>query len=130
MPTQFPLEAPARPRGVRRVLYDTGYNLSAFVIALVAFVVVLTDIALGLSLSILIGGVLLIPVGVMVARGFARFERIRMRGMLGREAATPRYVCAPAGSGFWRRMLTPLRDPQSWLDVVWALADRATELSA
>ena len=126
MPTQFPLAAPATPHGLRRVLYDTGYNLSAFVIALVAFIVVLTDIALGLSLSILIGGVLLIPVGVMVARGFARFERIRMRGMLGREAASPRYVCAPAGSGFWRRMLTPLRDPQSWLDVVWSLVGLVT----
>jgi signal transduction histidine kinase len=126
MPTQFPIAASARPRGVRRVLYDTGYNLSAFVIALVAFVVVLIDIALGVSLSILIGGVLLIPVGVMVARGFARFERIRMRGMLGREAPGPRYLCAPDGSGFWRRMLTPLRDPQSWLDVVWSLVGLVT----
>ena len=126
MPTQFPLEAPVRPRGVRRVLYVTGYNLSAFVLALVGFVVVLTDLALGLSLSVLIGGVLLIPVGVMVARGFARFERIRMRGMLGREAATPRYLCAPSGSGFWRRMLTPLKDPQSWLDVVWSLVGLVT----
>lgn len=126
MPTQFPLEAPVRPRGVRRVLYDTGYNLSAFVLALVGFIVVLTDIVLGLSLSVLIGGVLLIPVGVMVARGFARFERIRMRGMLGKEAATPRYLCAPSGSGFWRRMLTPLKDPQSWLDVVWALVALVT----
>lgn len=126
MPTQFPLAAPARPRGVKRVLYDTGYNLSAFVIALCAFVVVLVDLALGVSLSILIGGVLLIPVGIMVARGFARFERIRMRGMLGQEAPGPRYACAPDGSGFWRRMLTPLTDPQSWLDVVWSLVGLVT----
>jgi signal transduction histidine kinase len=49
-----------------------------------------------------------------------------MRGMLGREAATPRYLCAPAGSGFWRRMLTPLKDPQSWLDVVWSLVGLVT----
>jgi signal transduction histidine kinase len=126
MPTQFPLAEPARPRGVRRVLYDTGYNLSAFPIALVGFVVVLVDLALGVSLAIFIGGVLLISVGVMVARGFARFERIRMRGLLGRDTPRPRYVCAPAGSGFWRRQLTPLRDPQSWLDVVWALVGLVT----
>ena len=62
----------------------------------------------------------------MVARGFARFERIRLRGMLGRQAATPRYVCAPAGSGFWRRSLTPLKDPQSWLDVVWSIVGLVT----
>ncbi|RYJ05184.1 MAG: sensor histidine kinase, partial [Actinomycetales bacterium] len=120
MTTRFPLTAPDTPRGVRRVLFDSGYNLSAFPIALVAFIVVLVDLALGLALAIFIGGILLVTVGVMVARGFARFERIRMRGMLGKESPSPRYLCAPAGSGFWRRQLTPLKDPQSWLDVVWA----------
>ncbi len=62
----------------------------------------------------------------MVARGFARFERLRIRGMLGRPAPTPAYVCAPAGAGFWRRMLTPLKDPQSWLDVVWSIVGLVT----
>lgn len=125
-PDVLPSPAPARPGFVRRVLHDSGYALSAFPIALVAFVVVLVDLVLGVALSIFIGGVLLISVGVMVARGFARFERIRMRGMLGRNAPTPAYVCAPAGAGFWRRSLTPLRDPQSWLDVVWALVGLVT----
>lgn len=116
----------ARPRGVRRVLLESAYNLSAFPIALVALIVVVIDLALGVGLLIFVGGVLLISVGVMVARGFARFERIRLRGMLGRDAATPTYICAPAGSGFWRRQLTPLKDAQSWLDVVWALVGLVT----
>ncbi|MFC7493338.1 MULTISPECIES: sensor histidine kinase [unclassified Nocardioides] len=115
-----------RPRGLRRVLYETGYSLSAFPIALVAFVVVVIDLSLGVALAVFIGGILLISVGVMVARGFARFERIRLEGMLGRRAATPSYVCARPGDGFWRRQLTPLRDPQSWLDVVWALVGLVT----
>jgi signal transduction histidine kinase len=128
MPIATPTTAPTveRPRGVRRVLFESGYALSAFPIALVAFIVVLVDLALGVSLLIFIGGILLISVGIMVARGFARFERIRMRGMLGREAATPRYLCAPRGAGFWRRQLTPLKDAQSWLDVVWALVGLVT----
>ena len=126
MSTPFPLAAPDTPRGVRRVLLDSGYNLSAFPIALVAFVVVLVDLTLGVALAVFIGGILLVTVGVMVARGFARFERIRMRGMLGKESPSPRYVCAPVGSGFWRRQLTPLRDPQSWLDVVWSLVGLVT----
>ena len=126
MSTRFPLAAPDTPRGVRRVLFDSGYNLSAFPIALVAFVVVLVDLTLGVALAVFIGGILLVTVGVMVARGFARFERIRMRGMLGKESPSPRYVCAPVGSGFWRRQLTPLRDPQSWLDVVWSLVGLVT----
>ncbi len=86
------------------MLYESGYSLSAFPIALVAFIVVLVDLARsGSSLAVFIGGILLISVGVMVARGFARFERIRLRGMLGREAATPalrlRPPRAPASGG-------------------------------
>ena len=126
MSTTYPLATPRQPHGVRRVLLDSGYALSAFPIALVGFVVVVTDLALGVGLSIIIGGVLLLWVGVMVARGSARFERLRMREMLGRTAPTPRYLCGRAGDGFWRQALTPLRDPQSWLDVVWSLVALVT----
>ncbi len=128
MPLATPTPTPAvvRPRGLRRVLFESAYGLSAFPIALVAFIVVLIDLVLGVSLLIFVGGILLVSVGIMVARGFARFERIRLQGMLGRPAATPSYVCARAGSGFWRRSLTPLRDAQSWLDVVWALVGLVT----
>ena len=67
---------PVRPRGVRRVLLDSGYALSAFFLALPAFIVVVIDLSLGLGLLVLVGGLLLLWVGVMVARGFARFERM------------------------------------------------------
>ncbi|MDX6374121.1 MAG: hypothetical protein QOD98_3109, partial [Nocardioidaceae bacterium] len=117
---------PTRPRGVRRVLYDSGYALSAFFLALPAFVIVVTDFALGISLAVLVGGVLLLWVGVMVARGFARFERIRLRGMLGKPAETPAYLCPKPEDGFWRKALLPLRDAQSWLDVVWCLVGLVT----
>jgi len=117
---------PARPRGVRRVLLESGYNLSAFVLAVPAFVLTVTNLSLGLGLAILVGGVLLLTLAVMVARGFARLERARLRTMLGRPAATPAYVCAREGAGFWRRSLTPLRDPQSWLDVLWCLLGLVT----
>ncbi len=123
---QFAPAAPDTPGGVRRVLLDSGYNLSAFPIALVAFVVVVNTLALGVALAVFVGGILLVTLGVMVARGFARLERYRMRVMLGRDAPMPRYLCAPSSAGFWRRMLTPLRDPQSWLDVVWSLVSLVT----
>jgi signal transduction histidine kinase len=125
-PVPSPVPASGRPGGVRRVLLESAYSLSAFPIALVAFIVVIIDLSLGLALAVFVGGILLISVGVMVARGFARFERIRLRGMLGRPAATPRYVCARPGDGFWRRSLTPLKDAQSWLDVVWSLVGLVT----
>jgi signal transduction histidine kinase len=62
----------------------------------------------------------------MVARGFARFERIRLRGMLGKPAETPAYLCPRPEDGFWRKALLPLRDAQSWLDVVWSVLGLVT----
>ncbi len=118
------------PNALMRVLLDSGYALSAFPISLSAFVLAVVLFSTGVGLSILVGGVLLLTLCVMVARGFARLERHRVRTMLGREAATPRYQCARSDDGFVRRMLTPLRDPQSWLDVVWSIAGFATGLVA
>src|SRR4051812_4279324 len=126
-PTAQPFEAAVpRPRGVRRVLLESGYNLSAFVIALAAFVLVVVSISVGIGLALLVGGILLLTLGVGLARGTARLERLRLRGMLGRQAPTPVYLRARPSDGFWRRLLTPLRDPQSWLDVVWSLVGLVT----
>jgi signal transduction histidine kinase len=126
MTTPVARAAVPKPRGVRRILLDSGYNLSAFFISLAAFVLVVVLLALGVGLAILIGGVLLLTLGVTVARGFAQLERLRLRTMQGREAATPVYLRARPDDGFWRRYLTPLRDPQSWLDVVWSLVGLIT----
>ena len=117
---------PTRPRGVRRVFLDSGYALSAFFLALPAFVLVVVNLALGVGLTVLVGGLLLLWVSVMVARGFARVERIRLRGMLGKPAATPAYLCPRPEDSFWRKALLPLRDAQSWLDVVWCLVGLIT----
>ena len=117
---------PTRPRGVRRVFLDSGYALSAFFLALPAFIVVVVDLALGLGLIVLVGGLLLLWVAVMVARGFARFERMRLRGMLGKPAPTPAYLCPRPEDGFWRKALLPLRDAQSWLDVLWCVVGLVT----
>jgi len=126
MTTTFPLESPARPRGVRRVMLESAYNLSAFFIALAAFVLVVVNLTLGLVLTVFVGGVLLLALAVNVARGIARLERFRLRTMLGREAATPVYLCGRPDQGFWRRSLTPLRDPQSWLDAGWSILGLVT----
>ena len=45
MTTTYPLQAVQPPRGVRRVLFDSGYAISAFPIALVAFVLVVVDLS-------------------------------------------------------------------------------------
>ena len=78
----------------------------------------------------LVGGLLVLWVAVMVARGFARVERIRLRGMLGKPAATPAYLCPRPEDSFWRKALLPLRDAQSWLDVVWCVVGLITGTAA
>jgi signal transduction histidine kinase len=115
-----------RPTGVRRVLADSGYALSSFFVALPGLIVVTVLLAVGLGLTVLIGGLVLVWAAVMVARGFARVERLRLRTLLGRPAATPAYLVPAATDRFWRRTLLPLRDPQSWLDVVWSLVGLVT----
>jgi signal transduction histidine kinase len=124
--TQTMTAVPDRPRGVRRIFLDSGYALSAFFLALPAFIVVVVTLAVGVGLTVLIGGLLLIWVAVMVARGFARFERFRQRGMLGTSAETPAYLTPRPEDGFWRKALLPLRDAQSWLDVLWCLVGLVT----
>jgi len=124
--TQTRTAEPARPRGVRRVLMDSGYALSAFCLALPAFVLVVVGLALGAGLAVLVGGFLVVWLAVMVARGFARFERIRLREMLGKPAETPAYLSPRPEDSFWRKAMLPLRDAQSWLDVVWCLVGLVT----
>ncbi|WP_198652850.1 sensor histidine kinase [Actinocorallia populi] len=117
---------PVRIRGARRVLLDSAYALTAFPISLAAFVVVLPVLATGAGLSVLGVGLALMTLGVLIARGFAVAERLRLRGMLGRSAPEPRHLRSRADEGFIRRVLTPLRDPQSWLDVAWSLVGLVT----
>ncbi|MEO3786304.1 sensor domain-containing protein [Actinocorallia sp. B10E7] len=83
---------PVRIRGVRRVLLDSAYALTAFPISLAAFVVVASVLATGLGLSVLGVGFALVALAVLIARGFAVAERTRLRGMLGRVAPGPRYL--------------------------------------
>lgn len=121
---------PARRGLVARTLHDSGYALTAFPLALVAHVLVITLLALGAALSILIGGIVAVVLAALVARGFAVLERLRLRALRGREVPAPAYLRAGAGDRFWRRTLTPLRDPQSWLDVVWSLVGLLTGTAA
>jgi hypothetical protein len=115
-----------RPVGVRRVLLDSGYSLSAFFVAIPALVLVTVGLALGAGLLVLLAGFFVLMVTMYVARGFAYAERARLRSLKGVDDPTPTYVVPSGGAGPLRRALTTLRDPQSWLDVVWALVGWVT----
>jgi signal transduction histidine kinase len=129
-----PMSPPAAPVATRdpratlvgRVLLDSAYAVTAFAIALPAFVLAVTLLALGVGLVIIVGGIFILSLAAVVARGFAALERSRVRTMLGRPAASPAYLRPREGDGWLRTGLLPLRDPQSWLDLAWSLVGLVT----
>ncbi|MDT0200559.1 sensor domain-containing protein [Nocardioides sp. AE5] len=118
----------AAPAWWRRTLLDSAYNITALVLALPAFVLVISGLALGAGLAITLLGFPVLALTVLTARGFAHVERARIRNMLHTEAPTPRYHRSAEDAGWLRRAFTPLTDPQGWLDVLWALVTFVTAI--
>ncbi|NYJ07007.1 sensor histidine kinase [Petropleomorpha daqingensis] len=93
---------------------DSAYNLLRFPIAIAAFVAVVTGLSVGAGLLVIWVGVAVLSVALLVMRGFAMLERAMIPAVLGYDVPQAVYR-QPEGSRL-RRMLTPLRDPQTWLD--------------
>lgn len=108
-------------RMLRQIGRDTAYVLLGFPSALVAFVVVFAIGSLGVALSITVIGLPVLATALYAARGFADFERLQLPMVLRRPAPRPAYRRAAPNANFLRRTFTPLRDGQSWLDVMQAL---------
>lgn len=100
-----------------------GYEFCGFVVAVVAFVLVIPFFFLGVGTTIIWIGLPILVFATLLARGFAFTERAMMRGMLRVDAPTPQRREPRAGAGWFSRMLTPLRDPQSWLNMAWVFVD-------
>ena len=116
---------------LRRLLPDTAYSLSALPLAVPTFSIVITGIAAGLGTAVVGGLGLVVLVGTAyAARGFAHVERLRLVGMLGVDAPRPAYLRARPEHSRVRAILTPLRDTQSWLDVLWAVVGFVTGIFA
>ncbi len=100
-----------------RMWRETGYLLTGFPLAIASFNILLTGLALSVSLLIVWIG-LPIAVGTLaVARMFATIERSRLRS-LGMDLPRAYYRRVQQG---WRGWLGTLRDPQSWLDTLHGL---------
>jgi signal transduction histidine kinase len=117
----LPAGAPlTRPRGWFRGLgVDTAYSLVSFPVAIAAFVLVVTGLSAGAGLLIVWVGVPVLSATLVAARGFAIAERAWLPAVLGRPV--PRPVYASAQGRALHRLVTPLRDPQTWLDALHAL---------
>jgi signal transduction histidine kinase len=98
---------------LRRMVRESVYLLTGLPIALASCVVLLTGLSISVGAVILVG----LPVAIvtlLVARGFARLERTRIRAV-GFDLPPAAYHRIGAGFRSW---LGVLRDPQSWLDVL------------
>jgi signal transduction histidine kinase len=114
---------PGNPVGrlVRQVGTDSAYVTFGFPIALVGFIVTLPLFVLGVGTLVTVIGLPIMVGALFAARGFADLERVRLPAVTHRPAPRPAYRSAPAGAGFWRRIFAPMRDGQSWLDLMHAI---------
>ena len=74
---------------------DTGYVLLGFPIAIAAFVLVVTGLALGAGLLVIWVGVPVLALTLLAARGLATVERAQLPAVLERPRARPRLPAAP-----------------------------------
>jgi signal transduction histidine kinase len=122
--------APMRTTVWQGLARDTGYCLSALLLAVPGFAVAVAGVSAGLSLVVLVVGLPVLAVTAYAARGFAHLERQRVRVVLRRDAPLPVYDVPRRGDGWFRRVLTTLRDPQSWFDILWCLLGFVTAVVA
>ena len=106
---------------VRQLGVDSGYVLGGFPLGVVGFSAVVTGLSAGVGLLVVLVGLPVLVVTVLAARLFADIERRRIPAVLHRPRIRPTYRTSQAGEGLWTRMITPLAQAQSWLDVVHAL---------
>jgi hypothetical protein len=134
LPTSHRTAAPrpevVRPTLAQRLLRDSAYTLTALPIGVLTFALMVTGLSAGAGLVIVWLGLPVLVGTVLVARGFAQLERLRLRSLQGREAPAPSYLKSEADSSPLRRLLTPLRDLQSWLDTLWGIVGFVTGLIA
>lgn len=121
---------PTRPNLLQRLLRDSAYTLTALPIGILTFIVAVTGISAGVGLFIVWVGLPVLVGTVLLSRAFAHLERLRLRSLLDRHAPLPTYLKAEPGASVLRRLFTPLRDPQSWLDTSWGIVGFVTGLFA
>lgn len=115
--------SPARRRSLGAWTSSIGrflaYSLIALILGGLGFSLVIALLAAGVGTLVVWIGVPILVGGVLVARGFAMAERALQGAILGTDLPAPAPRRAPDGAGWMRRLVTPLTDPQSWLDALW-----------
>lgn len=115
-PTGSPLA-----RFARRLGADTEYLLVGLPLAVLSFAFLLALAIAGTVTSAFVFGLPVLALALLTARFFADIERVRLGRLAGVPVARPRYRRPEPGMGWFRRVLLPIRQGQSWLDLLHGL---------
>jgi signal transduction histidine kinase len=105
-------------RLLRQVSIDSLYVLVGFPLGLLTVVLFMTGFFLGIGTLIIWIGLPVLTATLFLARGFAVVERARVAPVFGQRMPHPNYRRPGPDAGLVRRMLLPLADPQTWLDLL------------
>ncbi|GAA2786450.1 sensor histidine kinase [Streptomyces showdoensis] len=103
---------PARLAYGRHTWKEVAHLLADLPCALAGFVYAVVTIALGVGLAVTVIGLPLLALGLAGARGMARSERARARGLLGVRVEEPSRL--PRRHGFFPWLWAQLKDPVAW----------------
>lgn len=106
---------------LRRLGQQSIYLLTGFPIALMAFILMVSGLSLGVGLMITVVGFPILAGALLLARAFAVVERFRLSNLMEMETPPVPYKRSVPSDGPIKRVLTPLRDPQCWLDAAHAV---------
>jgi signal transduction histidine kinase len=114
-----PIDTPrlGHPGALGQLAIDTGYSLSGLLVATLSFSLLLTGFVTGIA-AVFVIGLPVLAATLYTARGFADLHRLSMTRVVRRPSPRPRYLRSRPGDGWIRRMFTPMRDGQSWLDLI------------
>lgn len=105
-------------RLLRQIGHDTQYVLLGFPLSLVALPLLVTGFGVGVGTAVLWVGLPILVGTLWLARGLATLERFRVAPTLGARLPHPDYRRPRPSHGGLRRLLTPVADVQSWLDLL------------
>ena len=105
----------------RRLGRDAAFLLLSGPLSLLAFYLVVPLTALGVVTTIIWVGLLLLIIDLSIAGGFANIARLAVARVDGREPVPGGYLEPEPGASARRRLFRRLRDPQRWMDLLWAV---------
>lgn len=114
-----PAQKQERPTRLVQVGRNSAYVFAQWPLVLVAFIAAVTLVSVGLGLAVVVVGLPILALAAHIARSAAFAERKLIRRFVGAEAQMPVYYRSEGG--WLSRSVTVVRDPQSWLDILWCV---------